>query len=200
MKSVEPGEALDTADDILSRPEYVERPPTLVDRALDWLLDRFADLFGAVLGVGGGFVIGYAVLAVALGAAAWFLIRVLPRRRPAATVDGAGVRHMVDEVPSRRQWLERAAEAERRGDWDAAVHARYHALTTGLAAGDLVPAASSTTSGEHRRAYAVTVADRERVARFDDAVDRFEHVWFGGVDAERPDSDALRRTDDELLG
>ncbi len=191
------------ADDILARPEYREAQPGVVERAVNWLAEQLGEVFGPVAGGSGrgGYLLGYVVLILGLVAAAYFLWKVLPRsgglRRPRPTVA-----HQSIPRASRDQWLARAAEAEAGGRWGEAVHARYHALTTGLADRSLVPAAESTTSGEHRAAFAQGVAagpQPERVAVFDGVTDRYEHVWFGGRDAAPDDSQALASADQRLL-
>lgn len=196
-----PEEIRRKADDILARPEYREAEPGLVERAVNWLSERLGQLFGSVVGNSGsgGYYLGYTVLLVALGAAAYIAWKVLPRsgdlRRPRATVT-----HESIPRTSRAQWLARAAEAEAGGRWGEAVHARYHALTTGLADRSALPAAESTTSGEHRTAFAQTAGPQPgRVAVFDGVTDRYEHVWFGGQEAVPDDSQALVSADQQLL-
>lgn len=196
-----PDEIRQKADDILARPEYREAPPSLVERAVNWLAERLGNVFGSVVGNSGsgGYYLGYLVLFLGLAAAGYFLWKVLPRsgglRRP-----GMAVTHESLPRASRAQWLARAAEAEAAGRWGEAVHARYHALTTGLADRRQVPAAESTTSGEHRTAFAQGAAPQpERVAVFDGVTDRYEHVWFGGREAAADDSAALAAADQRLL-
>lgn len=196
-----PDEIRRKADDILARPEYREAEPGLVERAVNWLSQRLGEVFGSVVGNSGsgGYYLGYTVLLLALGAAGYIAWKVLPRsgdlRRPRATVT-----HESIPRTSRAQWLARAAEAEAGGRWGEAVHARYHALTTGLADRSALPAAESTTSGEHRTAFAFNAAPQpDRVAVFDGVTDRYEHVWFGGRDAAPDDSQALASADQRLL-
>ena len=196
-----PDEIRRKADDILARPEYREARPGLVQRAVNWLTERLGEVFSSVVGNSGsgGYYLGWIVLIMALLAAGWFLWKVLPRsgglRRP-----GVAVAHESIPRASRAQWLARAAEAEAAGRWGEAVHARYHALTTALADRKVLPAAESTTSGEHRAAFAQGAGPQpDRVAVFDGVTDRYEHVWFGGREAAPDDSRALAAADERLL-
>lgn len=201
MSDIDPDDARDAADDILSRSEFRERPQTLVSRALEWLSDRFADLLGDVLGGDRGTFFGYLIVALAIVVALYLLWRVMPRRRLASPDDGPQVTIVTEERPSRRDWLARAAAAEADGRWEDAVHARYHALTEGLADGAELSPEPSVTSGEHRRHFALRNRDEPaRVGRFDRTTDRYEQVWFGGDPADIADTTAAATDDDELLG
>jgi hypothetical protein len=199
---VEPDEAREAADEILSRPEYQEAEPSILQRAFDWIAHLLGDLFGFVTGGGGGLWIGYLILAAALAAAAYLAWRFLPRRHPLHRPVWAAVEQETTVRRSRADWLDEAAEAERAARWDRAVHARYHALVTGLADGGELPSELSTTSGEHRRAFARSPSGGvgERLERFDRATDRYEQIWFGGARAGRSDSEALAEADRSLLG
>jgi len=197
----------ETADEIVSRPEFREEQPTLVERALDRVFEELGDLIGQVVGSGGGYFVGYAILAVALGLAAYFVWRFFPRRRLLASSDSYDIVRETTVRRSRDEWLELAAEAESKGDWDAAVHARYHALTAGLADEERLAPATSTTSGEHRRAFAAAAARAEAgsddgagpIEVFNRAIDRYEEVWFGGDPADQPDSRDFAEADRALL-
>ena len=198
---VEPGEAIETADEVLSRPEYQEAQPSLLERALERVFEWLADIFAPAVGNFGSVTIGYVILAIAVAAAAFFLWKFWQRfdRKPSADDEVVKVEVEVSERLSRAEWLSRAEAAEAAGNWDIAVHARYHALTTGLADNEILAPEVSTTSGEHRSNFAATEGDPGRVGRFAAATDRYEEVWFGGNDAERPDRDVLESVDRELL-
>lgn len=187
------------ADDILSRPEYQQARPSLTQRVLEWLSDRLGRLFSGV-GPNGGHLIGYVILALALSAAGYFLWRVFPRHRLARPERRAPVAHQTVVRRSRDEWLALAREAESAERWDDAVHARYHALTAGLADRSEVPEAPSTTSGEHVQVFARSESSSPgRVAVFSRITDRFEWIWFGGARAAADDSQALADADRDLL-
>ncbi len=186
------------ADEIVRRPEFREEQPSLVERVLDWIFDGFGDFAGPVSG-SGGYAIGYGLLIVALLLVGYLLWRVFPRgrllpRRTAVTVATA-----TSVGKSRRAWLAEAAQAEADGDWDRAVHARYHAIAVGLADGLQVPGDPSTTPGERRSAFTNPPHERHRVAALGEATDTYEHVWFGGRPAAQPDSRRLADADHSLL-
>ncbi len=196
----------DTADDVLSRPEFAEEQPTLVQRAMDWIFERLGEAFGGVVGSGGGYIIGYLILAVAAALAVYFIWRFLPRRRLARTDNDIDIDRSTMIRRSRDEWLRLAAEAEAAGQWDRAVHARYHALTTGLADDEQLAPEPSVTSGEHRAEFAARVQGDDqgagadaRVGAFNQVTDRYEDVWFGGAAADRPDNTELQDADRRLL-
>ncbi len=201
MITVDPDEARDAADDILSGSEYTERPQSLVSRALEWVFGRLEDVLAAILGGDRGVFIGYAVVAVAIVVALYFLIRVMPRRRIRLGDAPVVVTTEVVERVDRDGWLARAAEAEAEGRWDDAVHARYRALTEGLADDERLSPELSTTASEHRRRFALDHTDEPgAVATFDRTTGRYEQVWFGADPADRDDVGAASAADDELLG
>ena len=150
-----PEEIRRQADDILARPEYQEATPGLVERALDWLSRRLGELvtFGPPSSAVGGYIIGTVILAAALAVVVWIAWRIFPSGSGVRRGRG-GVSHQSVPRASRAEWLARATEAEAGARWAEAVHARYHALTTGLADRAVLPAPESTTSGEHRAAFA----------------------------------------------
>lgn len=190
----------ETADDIVSRPEFREEPPSIVARLLEWILDLLGAIVGPVAGGGGGYLVGYFVLAVALVLAGYFVWRFFPRSRIRLGAEGLGVERATTTRRGRAEWLAEAAAAEATGRWGAAVHARYHALIAGLADDDVLSADPSTTSGEHRAAYNAAAGARplDR-ARFDRATDRYESVWFGGAPAAASHSRELAEADSALL-
>jgi hypothetical protein len=200
LRASDPDDIRDSADEILSRPEYQEAEPGLMERALDWVLERLGAVLGSAVGGQQGYLVGYAILVAALVAAGYLLWRVFPRGgglRPRSTP--TVVSETITRL-SRAQWLARAGEAEAAARWDDAVHARYHALTTGLADRHELSPELSVTSGEHRHSFTRgAVADAGRVQAFDGVTERFEEVWFGGAAAEPQDSRALVEADRRLL-
>lgn len=187
------------ADEIVRRPEFRQESPSIVERVLDWLFEQLGDLIGPVADSGGGYLIGYLVLILALAAIAFLLWRVLPRGRLLPQRDSFTV--ITDTVVrrSRAEWLAEAERAEVGGEWDEAVHARYHAIATGLADGDQLPSDPSTTSGERRSAFTNPPHEPGRVATFGEATETYEHVRFGGRPAVQPDSRRLADADRSLL-
>lgn len=190
----------DSADDILRRPEFAEQRPGLVERALDWFLRQLGSVFEAVTGAGGGYLIGYTILGLATLAAAYLVWRARPARRHLGhSDDGDRSRTTTVVSRSRAEWLAEADDAEASGEWDRAVHARYHGLTTGLADAGELAGDPSATSGEHRRHFDRQAAT-DRATAFRRASATYEDVWFGGAEAVRDDARDLAALDRELIG
>ena len=198
MSLTDPDELRRQADEIVRRPEFREEPPSLVERGLDWIFERLGDLIGPVAG-SGGYAVGYGILIVAIAVIGYLLWRVFPRGRLLSSPESFTVTSRTELRRSRAEWLAEAEQAEAAGDWERAVHARYHAIAAGLADGERLPSAPSTTAGERRRAFAQHEGEPGSVTTFDGATDTYEHVWFGGRSAGRPDSQRLADADRSLL-
>ncbi|MCP4221945.1 MAG: DUF4129 domain-containing protein [Actinomycetia bacterium] len=203
MSDIDPERARDTADEILSRREFREEPPTLVERILDRLFEELGQFLSVAFGGGRGLWFGYLVLGFGVCLALYFLVRHNRWGRLGSSQGLVGVElETVDtRSPDRAEWLSRATEAEQAGQWRRAVYARYRALTAGLAASDELSADRSVTSGEHRTTFsAAAKAEPERVASFEGATDCYEQVWFGGQAADQPDAAAMAGADQVVVG
>ena len=134
-------------------------------------------------------------------AAVYFAWRFFPRRIGRHAPRAPEIHVETTERRSREEWLARAERAAEGGRWAEAVHARYHALTAGLADNDELSPDPSVTSGEHRRAFTTATSDApDRARRFGDVVERYEQIWFGQDAASPPDVEEAARADDHLLG
>ena len=167
-----------TAADVLARPEYREAAPSLVDRALEWVLERLGLLLEA-FGAGSGPIWGAVLL---LGVV---LVVVLLAVRFARTVRGgaalpAGIPGRVGRSP--RDWDREAEEHAAAGRWRDAVRCRYRSAVAELAARGVVEEVPGRTAGE----YLVAVARDApaAAAAFADATRRFEAVWYGDERAD----------------
>jgi hypothetical protein len=197
---LDPDQARETADEILLRPEFRAEEPSLLDRAIDWVLERLGDVLTTILPGGGGTVIGWLVLMVALALIAYLVWRFAPHRLSRLRQARLEPDHELIEGRTRDQWLAEAEAAERDGDWARGVQARWHALVAGLADRSQLADDPAATSGEHRRSFATgTAADPGRVDRFGGATELYEDIWFGGRPAGPDDRDALARDDQALL-
>lgn len=193
------------ADEILARPEYAPRGRSVLERILDWIADRISGVLewiADLLSIGGGPTtgsatpIGWVVLVLLVVLLGYFLTRVRLRRRARAEAP-PDVRHAVDEDVRRADWLARAARAEAEGRWREAVRCRYRATVAGLIERRLLSAEPGATSGEHQRRLRAG-ADASS-PRFDQVSDRFEHVWYGGEDADAETAAGLVAADEEIL-
>ena len=199
MSDIDAEEARRAADEILSRSEFREQSPTLIDRVLDRIFHELGQFLASIVTGGGGLWIGYVLLGLGTLAAFYFLWRHFPWRRGTDSADFV-IEQETSERPSRADWLGRAGQAQQAGRWDDAVHARYHAMTAGLADIDQLSPDDSATSGEHRRAFAqVADSQPQRLNGFDRATDRYEQVWFGGEVADRSDVDIMADADQIVL-
>jgi hypothetical protein len=102
---------------------------------------------------------------------------------------GRGRQHKAKPV----DWDRLAEEALARGDLEAAVRARYHALLAILAARGAIPQVPSLTAGECRRAVARSLpAAYPAVAR---ATAIFESTLYGRAPAHQAEVDALQEAE-----
>jgi hypothetical protein len=176
----DPDEVGRLADDVLARAEFQPREPSIVDRALEWLGERLAELFGQLFGAGGGASsVGVALMVVGVVVAAVFLARNLryaPRRRPD---DDDEPWLAVDEVHDAAGWDDAAVAAEAAGDWRQGLRCRFGALTTRLGDRGLLPPEPGRTTGEHRvdvrRSLPAAAED------FALAAELFDRAWYGGL-------------------
>jgi Domain of unknown function (DUF4129) len=161
--------------EVLSRPEYRTSPPSPVDRVMEWLLDRLADVLAGLTGTGPGSLIGLVLFVLILAGVGVLIVRFARgiTRDPelAAAVPAAPRRPQAE-------WLAEAERREGAGDWRGGLRCRYRALVARLGASGLVDEVPGTTAGEYR----VQVAgNAPAVAReFAGATELFELAWYAG--------------------
>ncbi len=187
------------ADEILSDPRYAGDEPGLVDRALDWIGDMIGDLLQAVVGGTsfGGVIVGVLILTAMVGLVVFFIVRYLPRLRPAGPEKVRAVVHTAKKHKSRKEWLAEAAEAESNGQYREAVRARYWATVAGLIESEEVDDAPGSTVRELRAQFE---AEAARTGPFANAGDAFSDVWYGGSDAGSGESAQQAQWDDLVVG
>ena len=185
-----------TVADVLSRPEFRDSQPSILDQALQWLgeqLSRFLALLS-------GNDVGRAVFALALAAvvvamivaAVWFLRRV---QRSGERAGNAGVG---PTGRSAREWEQDAGDAERAGDLREAVRCRYRAVIADLAARGLLDEVPGWTAGQYREA--VRTAVPQAFPQFDRATDIFDRAWYGHIPVRREDVQAMTEAVGEVRG
>jgi hypothetical protein len=176
-----PDEVHRTVEEVLSRQEYLDAQPSLVQRVWGWLMDQLLRIVGELLDSSAGSLLGLAVFVVLLlalvGLALW-LARGLSRdpTRQAGTHDQPG------RLPE--AWLADAERLEAAGDWRQGLRCRYRALIVTLSARGVVEEIPGTTTGAYRRQ--VEVAAPDAAGAFAAATELFEHAWYGN----RPTGDA----------
>lgn len=184
----EPEDIRDSADDILARPEYQPEAPSLLERAWNWINEQFAEVLGSIFGTGGSYLVGWVLLVVLGGLLAWFLVRVMPRKRLRKKVVDPSIESDVRVTAGRNDWLEQARAAEAAGNWREAVRARYRAMIAGLIDRHEVVDFEGATSGEYRRSFE---SGPPRSDSLDQATEAFEEIWYGGSPAAADDSSRL---------
>ncbi|MDY7102075.1 MAG: DUF4129 domain-containing protein [Actinomycetota bacterium] len=195
---VDPGEVERTADDIVSRPEFEELEPNLVERAfsraLEWLADAIDWLwpdFVPAPGAGGSAALTWLIGIVAAVAIGYLAHRLWRDRGPRRVRRRSGDGITIDIDPDDDADHEReAADLEARGAWREAMLSRYRALAVRLARAGAIDAGRATTTGEHRRAVAERVADAG--AAMAEVTGALEAVHYGGEPADRAAAEAFR--------
>ena len=180
----------------LSRREYEQAQPGLVQRALEWIgarLSNLLDLFGTVSSPSSAIAVGVllAVLLAAVGYAVWRFGgpgRLRAAHRDDPLFDSASP---VSAAEHRRE----AERAESAGDWERAVLERFRALVRSLEEHTVLAPRPGRTAGE------VTVeagrALPQLVDRLRDAAGAFDEVRYGGHPATIEFARLVRAVDEE---
>ncbi|RKS72562.1 uncharacterized protein DUF4129 [Motilibacter peucedani] len=178
----------------LARQDYHRDDPGLVERALDWVLDRIGQLFGTVDRASGGhalLALTLLVLVAALGAVA-LRARLGPVARSARAAEPLFDAEVLDAAGHRRRADEHAAAAR----FELAVRERLRAVVRGLEERGLLDVRPGRTVDEAaREAGAALPSAREGLAA---AAATFDDVWYGGRPALARDDELLRRVDYEV--
>lgn len=180
------------ADEILSRPEFAQPEPSLLERVRSWFEDLIGRILEAAFAGGAGSLIGWVVLLGAVVAIIWFASR---WGRTVQVDRRVGVR--VEEIHRRTpaEWRAEAEALEADGQWKPAMRCRYRALVGDLIAAGLLEDVPGRTTGEYRRDVAVRAPDRS--SAFDEATELFELAWYADR-ATGPDEN--RRFQELALG
>ena len=161
------------ADEILSRPEFAQPEPSLLERVRSWFEDLIGRILEAAFSGGAGSLIGWVVLLGAVVAIIWFASR---WGRTVQVDRRVGVR--VEEIHRRTpaEWRAEAEALEADGQWKPAMRCRYRALVGDLIAAGLLEDVPGRTTGEYRRDVAMRAPDRS--SAFDEATELFELAWY----------------------
>lgn len=189
----DPAEVRETADEILSRPEYQEPPESLIERIQNWLDERLSDVLSG-LSFGGALpsFVAWLLLTLLVAAVVALLVYLVrnwawtkgPKRakRPSADVVLAAEDHR-----SPTEWLAEAERHEREGRWREGLLCRYRALVTELVRREVIPELVGRTAGEY-----VDDVRRQRpdlAPSFAAATDLFEAAWYGGAETGSAERD-----------
>lgn len=184
----------------LSRPEYAALRPTLLVRAVRWLVERFADFLHHAAQLSpagyGGLVALLVVLVLAVIAVRLALGRIGRVRKAPAVLFGDAAATAAEH--------RRAADAHaERGEWALAVRERLRAVVRGLEERDLLDARPGRTAAEVAAEAGRVLPGCAEPLRA--AAHLFDDVWYGETPAEpwmdarlRAVDDAVRRARPEL--
>ena len=197
MVDESPGTLRDRAGDVLSQPQFQADEPGLIDRAWERFTEFLGDLLTAVTsGSFGNVIVGWLILAAMLGLIAWFLIRYLPRLRPAGTAKPQAAVTTRQRRRSRADWLVEAERATAEGRYRAAVEAWFRATVSGLVEADRLPDRPDSTVLELRAALQ---GPPEQAEPFSDASQLFSDIWYGGAPAGVAEAERLSDLDGRVL-
>lgn len=197
MAEPDPEAVRRAAEDILSRPEYRQPEPGIVERVFGWVGEQIGRVFDALTGGGPGTVIGWIVVGALLLVAAYVLRRlfVLPgmpgRRSGAPTVE-----YGTSQRRSAASWREEAHRQRAAGERRNALRCHHQALVVELTDAGVLDPTPGRTTGEHRaRLQAVLPEHAERI---DAVTQSFERTWYGGSEVDDAELDRFV-TDTEIL-
>ncbi|MBV6701673.1 DUF4129 domain-containing protein [Kitasatospora aureofaciens] len=186
--------ARDAARDELLNADYHRHDPSLVQRVMDWLNERFTDALDTVAGGGTNGTTGlifFLVVAVLIAAAVWW--RLGAPKRAARTVLGVYGTDGPRSADQHRADAERHADA---GRWADAVREQMRALVRALEERTLLDVRPGRTADE-----AAAKAGRalpEHAAALAAAARAFDDIAFGERTADRAAYESLRDLDKAL--
>jgi hypothetical protein len=193
-----PAEVRERAEEILSRAEFQEPEPSLVERAITWLTDRIEDLVGALGGgIGGQAVLGWIALGLLAVLVVGLAVLLLRRARSSEPRDLAAAAVSVELARGAKGWLAAAEEAEAEGRWRLGLRCRYRALAAELITMGVLDEIPGRTTGEHRR----EVAERapQAAAAFAGAAELFDRAWYGNRPTGTDERDRFQELAAEVL-
>lgn len=199
--AVPPEDARRAADDILSRPEYREPEPSLVERVLEAIGDFLGEAIAALTGSGPGGVIATVVVVGLLGVAVWFLVRSLGAGRGGAQPGTEPLVQGTTAPDDPATWIAEADRLAAAGNHRSALRCRYQAMIARL----LRDGAVEDVPGRTPRELAAELVV-QRPATEDDVgtvTEQFERAWYGGAsvtaDGYRRFSETAGRVEEHQL-
>lgn len=187
-------EARELAERELAHPRYTTEPP-LHERAIEWIVERFARLIDGAAGA-----LNTPVATVVLILVVILVVVLILRYAPVARRSARGRTSPVFG-PARRtadEHRDAADAAAARRDWSTAVVERFRAITAGLEERAVLDPRPGRTADEVAQDAGGPLPDvAERLTA---AARLFDRVYYGRLAADRSDDDELRTLDDEIHG
>ena len=177
----------------LSDPKYHIDDPSIVERAMRWVLDKIFDAIGNLVDVTPGGLPALLVVVAAIVALAVFLRLGLG---PVALRDAITDRRRGARARTAAEYRAEAEALAARGDYKEAVRARFRAIIRELEERAVLDPRPGRTAGEIAREGGGAVPairdDLQAVAR------TFDELWYGGREATRAHYDAVRDADERI--
>ncbi|MGE0881738.1 MAG: DUF4129 domain-containing protein [Acidimicrobiia bacterium] len=200
----DPAQVRSAADKILSRAEFGRRDKPWLTRAREWVADKISSALRwfferfAPSSAGGSAIVGWVAIAVLAAGVVFVLYRLYRSRTPKEAVAEAR-RARIDVEPPRTsgQWLVDSLAHERAGEWRDASRCRYRWMIATLVERDVLDEVPGHTTGEERRAVAVTAPSLSTA--FDEASERFDVAWYGDRETTEADHVALRSLVEHII-
>jgi hypothetical protein len=172
-------QARDAAHQELSRRQYREEQPPLVERLIRWLLEKAQDALGSASAhIPGGYLGLLVILALVLGLVALLLVTLRP-------VGGSGLPTALFGDAAELSADQHRALADRlagRGDHAGAVRERLRAVVRELEARGVLDPRPGRTADEVAREGGQAVP--AVAGALGQAVGLFDEVWYGGRPAD----------------
>lgn len=182
------------ADEVLSRPEFLEAQPTWWQRIQRVVFDFIGRVIEAMAGDGRGSIIGTVTIVVVVLALLYLIVRLTRTVRVdprLVDVTGSALGR------SSADWAADAQACEASEQWRDAVRCRYRELLAALAGAGLLAEVAGRTSGEYRTAFAADVPDA--APAFGDVTRRFEAAWYSHDETTADDVEAFRQAASRTL-
>lgn len=188
----DPDQAHRAAHEVLSRPEFHQSRP-LLERIWGWVLERLAELIGALAGTSAGAIVGLVLFLLIVAAVAALAVRFARGMTRDPEVAAA-----IPSLPRRgaEDWRAEAEAHERAGDWRQALRCRYRALVAELAGRGLVEEVPGRTAGEYRGQVERNVPAAAEA--FAGATELFERAWYGNRPTGRDEVGRFRALADQV--
>lgn len=175
----------------LSDPAYRAAQPSLIERAINWLVEWVQRVADAAAGAAPGGWLGILGLVLLIVVAALFI-----RWRIGPVSRSAGLTFTVDPGTSAAQYRTHADELAAAGQWDEAISERMRAVVRGSQERGLIDAHPGWTADE----VATEVGQRVPDGRdsLDAAARTFDEVRYGGRPGYRGAYQSIADADDRV--